>query len=229
MDSNQKMEISLRELIARRSQSDDVSDTATVPNPPAVRATPELCESESIDMAPADSLASSSLVPVAGYVAAPPTERMRDYLSLAVSIAGLVGRSAAVLSSLYGLHKHSKDAPESLRRLIYEVQEMNSIFGRVQMFHMGTAKGDHDRLTMISVHHLEATLRGCVLVFSDLDTQIHEVAGITADSSVTENKASRVWERVNWSAWKESTIADVLEELHRHKVSINLMLGIIQW
>jgi hypothetical protein len=105
---------------------------------------------------------------------------------------------------------------------------MNSIFGQVQMFLMGTTKGDHDRLTMISVHHLEATLRGCVLVFSDLDTQIHEVAGITGDSSVTENKASRVWERVDWSVWKESTIAGVLEELQRHKLSINLMLSIIQ-
>ena len=54
------------------------------------------------------------------------------------------------------------------------------------------------------------------------------VAGIV-DLSVPASKAGLVLERVKWAVWKEAEVADIIEDLQRHKLSLNLMLSIIQW
>ena len=80
---------------------------------------------------------------------------------------------------------------------------------------------------MISIYHL-ATLSGCVLVCSGLDKYVSRVAGIV-DLSVPASKAGLVLESVKWAVWKEAEVADIIEDLQRHKLSLNLMLSIIQW
>jgi hypothetical protein len=87
------------------------------------------------------------------------------------------------------------------------------------------AKACNDRLTMLSVHDLVATVSGCVLVCETLQKYIREVAGLTDHS----NTVKKVLERVRWAAWKESEVAGFIEYLQRHKMSLNLMLTIIQW
>jgi len=82
---------------------------------------------------------------------------------------------------------------------------------------------------MISIHQLVATLSGCVLVCSSLDKYLNEVVVGIVDPSVPASKARLVWERVKWAAWKEAEVADIIEDLQQHKLSLNLMLGIIQW
>jgi hypothetical protein len=158
-----------------------------------------------------------------------PPERMPEPLSITASVAGLLGTSVKVLITLHDLYQNAKDAPESISRVIDEVQGMNLLFGQVQVFISGRAKADHDRLKKIPVNHLVTTLTGCVVVYSNLDRMIEDVAGLSAGSGVAMKKGKRVWERVKWAAWKESEIASLLEELQRHKSSLNLMLSIIQW
>jgi hypothetical protein len=155
---------------------------------------------------------------------------MADPLSIAGTVVGLIGTSANVLAILYDLYKKAKDAPESINRVIGEVEEMNTIFTQVRMFISGAARTDHGRLTMISVHHLTTTLSGCVFVCNNLHRYIGEVAGL-ADPSVAGNtsKVKVVWGRVKWAAWKELDVAGFIVELQRHKLSLNLMLSIIQW
>jgi hypothetical protein len=155
---------------------------------------------------------------------------MADPLSLAGTVVGLIGTSANVLAILYGLYKKAKDAPDSINSVIREVEEMNAIFSQVQVFVSGAARADHDRLTMVSIHHLIATLSGCVFVCDNLHEYIREVAGL-ADPSVTATMSPGkiVWERVKWAAWKELDVAGFIAELQRHKLSLNLMLTIIQW
>jgi cell division control protein 24 len=150
---------------------------------------------------------------------------MADPLSIAASIAGLLGTSATVLSILYDLYKHAKDAADSLNRVIGEVEEMNAIFGQVQRFISGVARADHGRLTMLSLHDLVATLSGCVFVCETLHRYVREVADIMDHT----NKVKLVLERIRWAAWKESEVAGFIEDLQRHKMSLNLMLTIIQW
>jgi len=85
-----------------------------------------------------------------------------------------------------------------------------------------------NRLTMISLHHLLATLSSCVLVCSGVDKYVSRVAGIV-DPSGPAGKAGSVLARVQWVAWKEVEVADIIEDLQRHKLSLNLMLSITQW
>jgi hypothetical protein len=117
---------------------------------------------------------------------------MSDLLSIAASVTGLLGTSAKVLKMLYDLRRNAKDAPESIRRVIDEVQEMNLVFGQVQVFVSGAVTADSGRLTMIFVHHLVATLTGFVMVYSNLNRKIEEVAGLAADYNVAMNKTKLV-------------------------------------
>jgi hypothetical protein len=160
--------------------------------------------------------------------------RMTDPLSITASIAGLIGLSGQILAtvnSLYAFGKSAKNAPQSIGRLKEEIEDMNGIFCQVQLFILGTGKKQpsQNRLTMISVHHLVSTLSGCVLVCSNLNKYLDEVAGIEDPNAKSITGVKLVLERVRWAAWKESEVAIVLEDLQRHKVSMNLMLSIIQW
>jgi hypothetical protein len=157
---------------------------------------------------------------------------MTDPVSIAASIAGFIGLSGQVISTLnnlYTLGKSAKNAPESISRVMEEMQEMNGIFCQVQLFitENGKKQPSQSRLNMISIHHLVATLSGCVLVCSTLDKYLGEVQGITDPDAKASTKL--VWERIRWAAWKESEVAVVLGDLQRHKLSLNLMLSIIQW
>jgi len=154
---------------------------------------------------------------------------MSDPLSVVASIAGLVAVSAKIISLLKDLYDSAKGAPESISRVRAEMQDLNVIFCEVQLFIMGQSRmPEGNRLSMISIHHLVATLSGCVLVCSGLDKYVSRVAGIV-DPSVPASKAGLVSERVKWAAWKEAEVIDIIEDLQRHKLSLNLMLSIIQW
>jgi len=60
------------------------------------------------------------------------------------------------------LRSKSKGAPDSINRVMAEMQDMNVIFCEVQLFIVGQSKRpQNSRLTMISIHHLVATLSGC--------------------------------------------------------------------
>ena len=92
------------------------------------------------------------------------------------------------------------------------------------------------RLTLISLHHLMATLSGCVLMFSALDKKLSEVAGLREAGVHTGTSASGNTvpaglpvEKIKWALWKEAEVKKVIEDLQRHKLSLNLMLNIVQW
>ena len=157
---------------------------------------------------------------------------MSDPLSIVASIAGLVAISAKIVSMLkilYDCGAKAKEAPKSISRIKEEMQDMSVIFCQVQLFILGTSKTpSHSRLTMISIHDLVATLTGCVLVCSNMDKYLSEVVGIT-DPSVPATKVGLILERVKWAVWKETEVAVFIEDLQRHKLSLNLMLSIIQW
>ena len=90
------------------------------------------------------------------------------------------------------------------------------------------------RLTFISLHHLMATLSGCVLMCSALDKKLSDVAGLQkagvhTSTSASGNKAGLLVEKIKWALWKEAEVKELIEDLERHKLSLNLMLNFIQW
>ena len=129
-----------------------------------------------------------------------------------------------------------KDAPASIRQVEEEMSDLNVVFCQVQLFISGSTKvPKKSRLTDISLHHLMATLSGCVLLCSALDNKLSDVAGLREASvhegttSASGSKAGLLVEKIKWALWKEAEAEGLVEDLQRHKLGLNLMLNIIQW
>ena len=158
---------------------------------------------------------------------------MLDPLSIIAVVVGLVVTSAKIASTAKQLSNSRRDAPTSLRRISEEMDQLHLIFGQVQMLLEGHAqkKPSRDRLAMLPLHHLMTVLSGCVLAYSSLDKKLSEVAGIVhsggQDSTIT--RSARLGARVRWALWKEAEAGEILVELERHKLSLHMMLAIIQW
>ncbi|KAF8532640.1 hypothetical protein BDD12DRAFT_674917, partial [Trichophaea hybrida] len=132
-----------------------------------------------------------------------------DPLSIAASVAGLLTVAGKLSSVLYGLIMAGHDASQAISRVSAEIRAMSPIFLQVQDFVLNGE--DEARRSMISLRDLVTTLTGCVLVFSELEKHISEV----------EKSPGIMW------AKKEPEIKVLMEDLQRHKLSLNLMLSII--
>ena len=109
---------------------------------------------------------------------------MADPLSIATAIAGLLTFTAQIASKAHDLHSAVKDAPVSISKIQEEMGDFSMIFCQILLFIGGSTKlPNKGRLTMISLHHLMATLSGCVLVCSTLDKKLGELAGLRDESN----------------------------------------------
>ena len=157
---------------------------------------------------------------------------MSDPLSITSAIAGLLTLTAQIATTACALCSAVKDAPASIRQIEEEMSNLNLVFCQVQLFIGGSTNlkvPKKSRLTLISLHHLMATLSGCVLMCSALDKKLSDVAGLREAPSASGNKAGLLVEKIKWALWKEAEVKELVEDLQRHKLSLNLMLNIIQW
>ena len=161
---------------------------------------------------------------------------MSDPLSITSAIAGLLTLTAQIAATACTLYSSVKVAPASIRQIEEEMRDLHLIFCQVQVFIGGSMKvNNKSRLTLISLHQLMATLSGCVLMCSALDKKLSDVAslrdtgGVHTSTSAGGNKAGLLVEKIKWALWIEAEVKDVIEDLQRHKTSLNLMLNIIQW
>ena len=155
---------------------------------------------------------------------------MTDPLSIAASIAGLWTVAGKILSMGYELCSTVKNAPESILAVIEEMRQMHTIFGQVQRLISGTStRPAHNKLQMISIYNLQATLSGCVLLCDRLNRKLSEVLGLDSPNPPSmPNRLVPAHDRVKWALWGESEASGILTDLQRHKLSLNLMLGILQ-
>ena len=160
---------------------------------------------------------------------------MSDPLSITSAIAGLLTLTAQIATTACSLYSTVKDAPASIRQIEEEMSDLHQIFCQVQLFISSSMKvTNKSSLTSISLHHLMATLSGCVLMCSALDKKLGDVAGLRearahTGTSASGNKAGLLVEKIKWALWKEAEVKELIEDLQRHKLSLNLMLNIIQW
>ena len=160
---------------------------------------------------------------------------MSDPLSIASAISGLITLTAQITNTAYTLYSSVKHAPASIPRIEQEISDLHLVFCQVQLFIGGATKGPKkNRLTHISPHHLMTTLSGCILICSTLDKKLSDVAGLREVASVhtgtaSGNKTVLLVEKIKWALWKEAEVKELIEGLQWHKLSLNLMLNIIQW
>ena len=153
---------------------------------------------------------------------------MSDPLSIASAIAGLLTLTAKIASTARALCSAVKDAPASIRQIEEEMSDLNVVFCQVQLFISGSTKvPKKSRLPDISLDHLMATLTGCVLIISALDKKLSDVAGLREAGVHTGTSTSGrlLVEKIKWALWKEAEVNDLIEDLQRHKLSLNLMLN----
>lgn len=157
---------------------------------------------------------------------------MADPLSIAASVAGLLTISYQVISGLTTSASAIMHTPKSLQRVVAEVAAVNCILGEVQKliaWQSDAERPNNPSLGLVQLDHLVTTLTGCVLVFSELEKHIDDLVGAESGSSGSAGSKPRiVWERILWTR-KENDIERLMDDLHRHKTSLSLILTIIQW
>ena len=157
---------------------------------------------------------------------------MTDPLSLYVTISSIVQFSGDILSTLNKVANSHRDAPNSLQRVIAEVNDMNLILGQVQVFLKrdgnGTRQG-YQSHNMSSDESLKATLTGCFLVYSRLDAHVCDLVDKNNLNPTRRFLFQSRMKRIRWALWQEAEVMVIIEDLQRHKLSLNLMLNIIQW
>ncbi|KAF8252409.1 hypothetical protein K440DRAFT_687158 [Wilcoxina mikolae CBS 423.85] len=143
---------------------------------------------------------------------------MADPLSIAASVAGLLALSSKIIHALCSFTKSAVEVPQSVSRVNAEVQMVSAVFGQVQRLILSDrGELDEERFLSIPLHSLVDTLTGCVVIFSNLERYIDEIGGLAMPA---------LWERVKWVK-RESEIEGLMQDLQRHKLSLNLMLSII--
>ena len=156
---------------------------------------------------------------------------MSDPLSITASIAGLITISAQIVGIAKELFDKVKDAPQTMMRVREEVESMQPIFHQVQLLLIGTSTGlglNRGNLEMVSIHDFMATLTGCVIVYSRLEKRVNEVCGFD-NATASWRRAGVIADRVKWGLWRHEEVVVFIDDLQRHKLSLNLMLTILTW
>jgi hypothetical protein len=142
-----------------------------------------------------------------------------DPLSVLASVTGLLAAVGSVLSKLTAIKSTLQDAPRFVDQILSEVGDLKTSLSAMHQLlgRLGSAR--QGRLALIQIDQLVATLTEAVRTFSDLEIKIASFA-ISPNLSLVE--------RVKL-AWNEDDIILVVERLRRYKLSLSLMLNIVQW
>jgi hypothetical protein len=142
-----------------------------------------------------------------------------DPLSVLASVTGLLAAVGSVMSKLTAIKSTLQDAPRFVDQILSEVGDLKTSLSAMHQLlgRLGSAR--QGRLALIQIDQLVATLTEAVRTFSDLEIKIASFA-ISPNLSLVE--------RVKL-AWNEDDIILVVERLRRYKLSLSLMLNIVQW
>jgi hypothetical protein len=137
-----------------------------------------------------------------------------DPLSVIASVVGILAVAAKVSSALM---KHA-GAPKSIRDVQAEVDAMRGALGQLQAFILRKAAINRSGAALILVEQVIVTLAGCVTTFSELEVMV---------DSLKLDEEMGILDRIRWST-KEQTIESMISRLQNHKLSLIMMLTILQ-
>jgi hypothetical protein len=142
-----------------------------------------------------------------------------DPLSILASVVGLLTAAGKVSSILTTISSNIKEAPQHVDDMLSEVNDLKISLSALHKFLLGIALAPRRRMALIQLDQLIATLTESVLTFSELEALLTPFA---ASSEISITKCAK------W-AWKEETVSRIMQRLQRHKLSLCLMLNIVQW
>jgi hypothetical protein len=139
-------------------------------------------------------------------------------LSVAASIIGLLNAAGKMAQLLKGLTALA-DAPGSARAVLTEVNAMTGALKQLSDYLNGAISVPAGREQLILLEHVAVTLMGCVTTYDELEAVIESVHG-DAEMGVID--------RLKWTL-KETEIQDIVQRIQNHKISLTLMLSILEW
>lgn len=138
---------------------------------------------------------------------------MADPLSLAASLAGLVSLADTVFRHVYKYVRGAKAAKEEMTKIAQELQSFTGVLRSVQALAQGLEEDGDSYDPAIRVHHVyhcEETLN-----------KIQERMRWAAQKVEKTRSMGGLAQQLKWPFSKTETL-DVLEELERHKNTMNL-------
>ncbi|KAL8672932.1 MAG: hypothetical protein Q9168_002638 [Polycauliona sp. 1 TL-2023] len=141
---------------------------------------------------------------------------MADPLSIAAGVIGILTAAAQVSHLLIDFTKNSKNAPQTARTVLTEVNEISGTLTHLQSFLLGSKAVDSSRTRLLLVDHVVTVVSGCLLTFSELESLM--------DTLKTEDMEIR--DCVRW-AKNEKSICSLVLRLQNHKASLSLVLLIL--
>jgi hypothetical protein len=142
-----------------------------------------------------------------------------DPLSVAASVAGLVSLAGELVPALYNLGSAVKEANNDAQAAATEVASMSVVLQGLQTYIIGRTRANPQRLRLITVEHITASLTACVFTYSELDAVLK---ALHVDSGL------KARDRAVWLMKRES-VQNLVTRLQNHKMSFNCMLNILQW
>lgn len=141
---------------------------------------------------------------------------MADPLSIAAGVTGILTAAAQISSLLIEFTSTSRDAPQTARAVLIEVNDIRSTLGHLQLFLSGNECSDNSRTQLLQVDQVVTIMSGCVLTFSELERVLD---GLKAEGM-------GILDRAHW-ARKEKAISNLVQRLQNHKASLSLILHVL--
>jgi len=135
----------------------------------------------------------------------------------AVSVAASVSRLLIVCGKIVTFIKAMRDAPDLASNILSETESLVAIFQQLRTFLFPS----DNQLRNESLDNAKTALEGCVCAFTRLEKELESIK-IEKDHTLT------LWDRGRWVE-KEKEVRKILEDLERHKSSLNLTLQIYTW
>lgn len=141
---------------------------------------------------------------------------MADPLSLAAGVVGVLTAAAQISSLLIRFTQSSKDAPQTARTVLTEVNDISGILSHLQSFLLGDESPDRSRTQLLQVDQVITIMSGCVLTFSELEQLLDGF----------QKEGMGLLDRAKW-AKKEKAIGNLIQRLQNHKGSLSLILNVL--
>lgn len=142
-----------------------------------------------------------------------------DPLSVAASVVGLLAAGGKVSSLLVTVVTKGRDAANLAQSLLREVSDISAALGHLQSYILQRISVPPARGSLILLEHILTSLTGCVTTYSDLQATLDTL-------SIEPNMG--VFDGFKWVR-KESSLKEICQRLQNHKMSLTLMLTILQW
>jgi hypothetical protein len=138
-----------------------------------------------------------------------------DPLSIGSAVVGLIAAATHIAPLLHFI-SHTRNAPKSASQVLDEMQSTKAALEQLQVYVIGASTTNPARREMLLMHSIVTTLTACVTTYSDVERLVNKCV------------SDGVVYRIMW-IYYEHEVSELLQKIQAHKMSLVLMLSVLQW